>query len=271
MNHVDENVNILLNSAIQYVKDAGEWLIDLMDKPIHMKEKINQSDLVTEVDVKIEEYLCGLIREDYPSHWILSEEDSHKEHINNLIQPPEGYGWIIDPIDGTTNFIHRIPHFAISVGIVKDGFPVCGVVYNPLKKDLYSAQINGGAFLNGERIQVGAEKEISESLLATGFPAYDWKPNSDLMKHIEKIVGKARSIRIIGAASLDLCMVATGALTGFFHDGLHPWDVAAGIIILQEAGGLVTNREGNEYQLGEHTLVASNKRIHEALVSVLNN
>ena len=91
-------------------------------------------------------------------------------------------------------------------------------------------------------------------MLATGFPAYDWKPNSDAMKHIENIVGKARSVRIIGAASLDLCMVATGQLTGFFHDGLHPWDVAAGIIILKEAGGTVTNREGNEYRLGDHII-----------------
>ncbi|MBA9026388.1 inositol monophosphatase family protein [Peribacillus huizhouensis] len=270
MNQIDETVHTLLHSAITHVKNAGELLIDLMRKPIDMKEKINQSDLVTEVDVIIEEYLCGLIREDYPDHWILSEEDNAQGNKGGLSQSSEGYGWIIDPIDGTTNFIHRIPYFAISVGIVKDGFPVCGVVYNPLTKDLYSAQINGGAFLNGERIQVGSEKEISESLLATGFPAYDWKSNSDGMKHMETIVGKARSIRIIGAASLDLCMVAAGKLTGFFHDGLHPWDVAAGIIILKEAGGTVTNREGNAFRLGDHTLVASNTRIQEALVSLLN-
>ena len=149
MNQVDDIVHTLLHSAIKHVKNAGELLIDLMNKPIHMKEKINQSDLVTEVDVKIEEYLCGLIREDYPDHWILSEEDSAQGNKEKWSQPSEGYGWIIDPIDGTTNFIHQIPHFAISVGIVKDGFPVCGVVYNPLTKDLYSAQINGGAFLNG--------------------------------------------------------------------------------------------------------------------------
>lgn len=270
MNQIDHNVNTLLNSAIKYVKNAGDLLIELMNEPIHMKEKINQSDLVTEVDVKIEEYLCGLIREEYPDHWIVSEEDSAQGNNKNLSQPSEEYGWIIDPIDGTTNFIHQIPHFAISVGIVKGGFPVCGVVYNPLTKDLYSAQINGGAFLNGRRIQVGTEKEISESLLATGFPAYEWKSNSDVLKRIENIVGKARSVRIVGAASLDLCMVATGQLTGFFHDGLYPWDVAAGIIILQEAGGTVTNREGNEYRLGDQTLVASNTRIQEAFVSLLN-
>jgi myo-inositol-1(or 4)-monophosphatase len=270
MNQIDDFVNALLHSAIKYVKNAGEWLIDLMNQPIHLKEKINQSDLVTEVDVKVEEFLCRLIREEYPDHWILSEEDSAKGDQKILSELSEGYGWIIDPIDGTTNFIHQIPHFAISVGIVKDGFPVCGVVYNPLTKDLYSAQIKGGAFLNGERIQVGMEKEISESLLATGFPAYDWKSNSDAVKHIENIVGKARSVRIIGAASLDLCMVATGQLTGFFHDGLHPWDVAAGIIILQEAGGIVINREGKKYRLGDQTLVATNTHIQEALLTLLN-
>lgn len=264
------HVEDLLESAIYYAKNAGEWLIQLMNRPIHMKKKINKSDLVTEVDIKIEEHLCKFIRKDFPDHWILSEEDSAQGSKKSLSPLSKGYGWIIDPIDGTTNFIHKIPHFAISIGIVKDGLPVCGVVYNPMTKDLYSAKINSGAFLNGERIQVGTEKDISDSLLATGFPAYDWKSNSDLVKRMDNIVGVSRSVRIIGAASLDLCMVASGQLTGFFHDGLHPWDVAAGIIILQEAGGTVTNRQGQEYRLGEHTLVASNSRIQEALVTLLN-
>ncbi len=260
----------ILESAIHYVKQAGTMIEELMNKPLKWKEKVNHSDLVTEVDVQIENLLREWIHLDYPDHWILSEETSTERNpFDIMAQPPMGYGWIVDPIDGTANFFYRIPHFAISIGIVKDGIPLYGVVYNPLKEELYYAKSQGGAFLNGLPLQVGQENEINEALLATGFQATEWKSNSVVLDRISRIVGKSRNIRILGSASLDLCMVASGQLTGFWHDGLYPWDVAAGSLIIQEAGGIVTNRDGQPFRLCDQTLVASNQRIQQALLSIL--
>lgn len=270
MNKEQVSNDTLLNSAIRYVKEASQLIMGHINDPLQMKEKINHSDLVTEVDVQIEQFLCNSIKVDYPEHWILSEEACAQKDAHQMMKHPlEGYGWIIDPIDGTINFIHRIQHFAISVGIMKDGLLVCGVVYNPITKELYTAQTGAGAFLNGQQIHVGTEHEISDALLATGFQAVEWKTNSSVLEKIGKIVGKSRNVRILGAASLDLCLVASGRLTGFWHDGLYPWDVAAGSIIIQEAGGIITNRDGDPYHLSDHTLVASNQRIHQSLLSKL--
>ncbi|WP_171687187.1 inositol monophosphatase family protein [Paenibacillus planticolens] len=261
----------MMQDAIRYVKEAGRLIMNLIHKPLNIQEKKNQADLVTEVDVRSEQLLREQIIRDYPNHWILSEEndggreDSHRA----LLQPPAGYGWIIDPIDGTINFIHAIAHFAISVGIVRDGVPICGVVYNPVTNELYSARKQGGAFLNGQTIQVGKEQELGQALLATGFQAIDWKPNSVVVEQIGRMTGVVRSVRIMGAASLDLCLVASGRLTGFWHDGLYPWDVAAGMVILQEAGGAITNIEGRPFALSDNTLLASNATLHQALISVL--
>lgn len=260
----------LLNAAIRYVKEASQLIMDHLNDPLQMQEKINHSDLVTEVDIHIEQFLCRRIKDDYPEHWILSEEACVQKNAHQMMeQPPEGYGWIIDPIDGTINFIHRIHHFAISIGIMKDGLLVCGVVYNPITKELYTAGTGAGAFLNGQQIHVGTEQDISDALLATGFQAVEWRTNSSVLEKIGKIVGKSRNVRILGAASLDLCLVACGKLTGFWHDGLYPWDVAAGSIIIQEAGGVVTNRAGNPYHLSDYTLVASNRHIQSSLLRLM--
>ncbi|WP_083681795.1 inositol monophosphatase family protein [Paenibacillus sp. FSL A5-0031] len=271
MNEQLEMEDTIMRDAVRYVKEAGALILELMKQPLQIHEKKNQSDLVTIVDMQSEELLRNRIMNDYPSHWILSEEtDGCREDSHHLmLQPPLGYGWIIDPIDGTTNFIHKMAHFAISVGIIKDGIPIGGVVYNPVTDELYFGRKHGGAFLNGIPIQVGQEQELGQALLGTGFPAKEWKANSSVVEQIAKITGAARDVRIIGSASLDLCLVASGRLTGFWHDGLYPWDVAAGLIIIQEAGGKISNRAGNEFKLSDDTLVASNSYIHHSLLAVL--
>ncbi|SFM18141.1 myo-inositol-1(or 4)-monophosphatase [Paenibacillus sp. 1_12] len=271
MNEQEVYEHQILLDATRYAKEAGALILGFMKKPLQIQEKKNKSDLVTEVDVLSELYLRDQINRDYPDHWILSEEtDGAKEespYAWGKLAP--GYGWIIDPIDGTTNFIHGISHFAISIGIVKDGILVCGIVYNPVTADLYSARKQGGAFFNGSPIQVAQEQELSEALLATGFQANDWHSNSVLVEQIRRMAGTSRNVRINGAASLDLCWVASGKLTGFWHDGLYPWDVAAGILIVQEAGGVVTNGAGLAFDLSDQRLIASNLWIHNAFLSVL--
>ncbi|NQX70246.1 inositol monophosphatase [Paenibacillus alba] len=261
----------IMQDAIRYVKAAGGLIMELMKKPLQIQEKKNQADLVTKVDMHSEHFLRDQICRDYPDHWILSEEtDGGREDSHHmLLEPRQGYGWIIDPIDGTINFIHHLSHFAISIGVMKDGCPLIGIVYNPVTDELYSARKHGGAFLNDHPLHVGQEQDICEALLATGFQAKDWKPNSVVVEQIGRMTGKARSVRILGAASLDLCLVASGGLTGFWHDGLYPWDVAAGLVILQEAGGQITNAAGKPFELSDTTLVASNSVIHEALISIL--
>lgn len=271
MNKQLELEDAIMQDAIRYVKEAGALILELMIQPLQIHEKENQSDLVTVVDMQSEDLLRNRIIADYPDHWILSEEtDGGKEDAHLLlVHPPKGYGWIIDPIDGTTNFIHKMAHFAISIGIVKDGVPICGVIYNPVTDDLYFGRKQCGAFLNGIPIHVGQEQDLSQALLGTGFPAKEWKANSNVVEQIARITGVSRDVRIIGSASLDLCLVASGGLTGFWHDGLYPWDVAAGLIIVQEAGGTITNHAGEDFKLCDDTLVASNSLIHHSLLSVL--
>lgn len=266
MNHANEE--ILLQSAIAYAKQAGDLIRGRVGDLGDIQEKKNLSDLVTKVDILSETLLRNHILQDYSDHWILSEEDNGSLNSYEALQKKgPGIGWIIDPIDGTTNFIHGIPHFAVSIGIVRDQEPFIGVVYNPLTDELFHARKHFGAFRNGEPIQTGKEQRLEEALLATGFQAEEWKPQSHLMKQIDKLVGNCRNLRINGAASLDLCWVAMGRQSGFWHSGLHPWDTSAGMLIVREAGGQVTDNQGNPYQLHHDTLIASNGKIHSEFLS----
>ncbi|MCZ8516631.1 inositol monophosphatase family protein [Paenibacillus filicis] len=258
----------LLQSAIEYAKQAGDLIRGRVGNLGNIQEKKNGSDLVTQVDMLSESFLRGHILKDYSDHWILSEEDNGTLNSYEALQKKgPGLGWIIDPIDGTTNFIHEIPHFAVSIGIVRDQEPFIGVVYNPLTNELFHARKHFGAFRNGEPIQAGKQKQLSEALLAAGFQAEEWGPNSNVLHQMDKLAGTCRNLRMNGAASLDLCWVAMGRLTGFWHNGLHPWDTAAGVLIVREAGGQVTDNHGNSYQLHHDTLVASNGKIHSEFLS----
>jgi myo-inositol-1(or 4)-monophosphatase len=260
----------LYDSTIKYVKEIGIMILDRLGNTGEIEQKKNAYDLVTEVDRLSEEQLTLAIHNDYPGHWILSEEDTGQANAYEAFKAKQsGYGWIIDPIDGTTNFINRIPHYAISIGIVKDGQPIIGVVYNPMTNELYTARKSFGAYLNGTPLRVGTESKLTDAVLGTGFQALDWKAGSRLNRQIDQLSGKSRNVRILGSASLDLCWTASGRLTGFWHEGLSPWDAAAGILILEEAGGCVTDRDGNPYSLYNDSLIATNKKIHDELLKVI--
>ena len=185
-----------------------------------------------------------------------------------------GNSIIIDPIDGTTNFVNKVPHTAISVGVYKDKKPYIGVVYNPILDELYFAKNKKGAFLNGKKIKVSIEDDLQKSLLATGFPyssGENTKDLKDVIKKIENILPECQDLRRLGSASIDLCMVAKGVYEGYYEMNLKPWDVSAGIIILSEAGGTVSNIAGTTYDMfKDKYIVATNGKIHDRLLSKLD-
>lgn len=270
MNKEESYGKTLLGSAIRYAMEAGDQILSRMSAPYRVGDKINRADLVTDVDLHSERFIRERIGRDYPDHWILSEEtDGGLDAFGLMARPAPGIGWIIDPIDGTINFVHGIPHFAVSIGIVRDESLLHGVVFNPATRELFHATRGEGARLNGDPIRVGAEADIGRALLATGFQASDWRRDSVAAAQVSRIAGISRSVRILGAASLDLCMIACGRLNGFWHDGLYPWDVAAGQLIVREAGGTVTNGEGDPYAWSDKRLIASSPELHGELLSLL--
>lgn len=251
---------------IQIVKRAGQLLKEgyFSSKDVRFKAK---KDLVTKYDIAIEEFLKEEFSKAFNQFNLIAEEsDNSNLQFSNSI--------IIDPIDGTTNFVNKVPHTAISVGVYKDKKPYFAVVYNPILEELYSAKVGEGAFLNGKKIEVSTENEFQKSLISTGFPytsATNKDDLNDVIKKLEIIIPRCQDIRRLGSASLDLCFVAKGVYEGYYEMNLKAWDVSAGIIILTEAGGKFTNIKGDKYTLFEDKyIVASNGLIHEELIKNLN-
>lgn len=250
---------------IQIIKEASKILKDgfYVKNDVTFKAK---KDLVTTYDVAVETFLKEAFKKEFPSFSVIAEESDNSEiEFKDSI--------IIDPIDGTTNFVNGVPHTAISVGVYKNKKPFIGVVYNPILDELYSAKVGEGAFLNGEKINVSQEDVLQKALIATGFP-YSSGTNSDdldmVINQMRAILPASQDIRRLGSAALDLCYVAKGTYEGFYEMNLKAWDVSAGIIILSEAGGKVSNLDENEYTLFEDKyIVATNGNIHKELIKKL--
>lgn len=242
--------------------EAGEILKRKFGKVrrINFKGEIN---IVTEADCISQEYIKKSIKEKYPDHSILSEEDLE-------IKSSAPFRWIVDPLDGTTNFAHGLPIFAVSIAVEYEGEIFTGVVYNPISKELFWAERGEGAFLGKRRIKVSETNSLSKALLATGFP-YDIREDSNNnLNHFSNFALKAQAIRRLGAAALDLCYVACGRFDGFWELKLFPWDVAAGILIVEEAGGKITDFKGFPTDIYSKEIVASNGKIHNEMIKVLN-
>ena len=251
---------------IKIIKNAGKILKEgfYTDKNISFKAK---KDLVTQFDVAVEKYLKKKFSKKFKGFNIIAEEsDNANIEFNNSI--------IIDPIDGTTNFVNGVPHTAISVGVYKNKKPYLAVVYNPILDELYTAKIGKGAYLNGKKLKVSQENNFQKALLATGFPyssGNDENDLNDVIKKIKDVLPLCQDLRRLGSASIDLCYVARGTFDGYYEMNLKPWDVSAGVLILTEAGGMVSNISGNEYNLFEDKyLVATNGKIHNELIKNLN-
>lgn len=254
------------NKLIKIVKEAGKMLKEgyFSQKEITFKAK---KDLVTTYDVAIENFLKESFAKEFTDFTIIAEEsDNANIEFKDSI--------IIDPIDGTTNFVNQVPHTCVSVGVYKDKKPYMGIVYNPIMDELYFAEVGQGAFLNEKKIQVSDEKELITSLISTGFPYTSGTNQEDLddvMNRLRKILPICQDIRRFGSAALDLCYVAKGMYEGYYEMNLKAWDASAGIIILSEAGGKFSNEKGEEYTLFEDKyVVATNGFIHEKLLETIN-
>jgi myo-inositol-1(or 4)-monophosphatase len=235
---------------------------------IHLKGVI---DPVTESDLQAQEIIMALIRHHFPEHEFLAEEEvgeGAQEH-SPLPQQTSIPRWIIDPLDGTVNFAHGFPMFCVSIAFEVNGILEYGVVYEPLRDELFEAKRGGGAFLNGEAIRVSTVKRLEGALLATGFP-YDIRERlPETLARMGRILGVAQGVRRAGSAALDLAYVAAGRLDGFWEEHLKPWDTAAGILLVQEAGGQITTIEGESYRLASPTILASNGQLHGEIVKKL--
>lgn len=251
---------------IEIIKEAGKILKDgyFSNKEVTFKAK---KDLVTKYDVAVENFLKDKFTNEFKDFNVIAEEsDNSNIEFNDSI--------IVDPIDGTTNFVNQVPHTCISVGVYKGKKPYIGIVYNPILDELYEAQIGQGAFLNGKKLEVSKENNFEKSLVATGFPYSNSTNQDDLNDVIEKIrtiLPQCQDIRRLGSAAIDLCFIARGTYEAYYEMNLKAWDVSAGIIILQEAGGKFTSLDGSNYKLFEDKyIVASNGLVHDELIKLLN-
>jgi myo-inositol-1(or 4)-monophosphatase len=227
-------------------------------------EKKGPIDLVTPADVEVERQFRSLVHARFPDHGVLGEETG-----TDLRGRGSRFRWIVDPIDGTTNFAHGLALFCVSIALELDGQIALGVVYDPMAEELFAAERGGGARLNGAPLAVSTRSLLGDALVCTGFPYTVQQVRRRQVETFSAFLGATRAVRRLGSAALDLCYVAAGRFDGFWEKQLHPWDIAAGLLIVAEAGGTVTNYEGEPVDLFQGELVASNGRLHRPMLDVI--
>lgn len=257
------NLDKALNFAMETVREAGAVLRGYYRNGVTIKYK-GEIDLITEADRASEELILKRIRSTYPDCAILAEESGASANTSSAV-------WIVDPLDGTTNFAHGLPIFSVTLALVIEGVIEVGVTYDPIYDELYTAQRGQGAYLNGERIHVSAVPTLDKALLVTGFP-YDRRtnPNNNIRQFTDFSL-RAQGVLRLGSAALDLAAVAAGRLDGYWEWRINPWDVAAGVLMVLEAGGQVTMPDGSPLDLFARQVVASNGLIHAGMIGVLAN
>lgn len=249
----------ILHNVENICKNAGKEMVAARNAGFSVSTK-TLNNLVTEVDKNIEIFLVNELQTLLPGSGFIAEEGTGSRSDNY-------FNWIIDPIDGTTNFIHNIPAYCISVALHHNDFGlVLGVIYDPLRHESFAAFKNGGAFLNGTRLNQDSELVLNDALLATGFPYDDFEREVAYFDTIKSLTHTTRGLRRLGSAALDLAYVASSRFGAFFEYGLNPWDVAAGILLVQESGGICTDFGGNNNMLFNEEIVASNANIHNEIL-----
>lgn len=253
----------MLSIAIEAAKEAGKFLKYNVGKVKNIEMKQGEErNLVSEIDKGSEERIITIIRRHFPTHAILAEESGASTTSSD-------YMWVIDPLDGTTNFLHGVPIFCVTIAVAYKGELVAGVVYDPNLDELFTAEKGSGSYLNGRRLTVSSTPKLINSLLVTGFP-YDIAQNPEnAIGHFVNFLVEAQGIRRLGSAALDLSYVAAGRFDGFWEVNLNPWDMAAGMLFVREAGGRVTDFAGAESSIYKKQVLASNGIIHDAMLQVL--
>jgi len=259
--------------AINCAAKAGEWIKSKLGTVTQLDMKYSMHDLVTEVDKGSERMIRNLVGTHFPHHSFLGEEgvEPGPEASAKALQDKSGseYLWIVDPIDGTTNFVHGFPFYSVSIALAHRGEVIVGVVYDPSRDELFVAERGKGAYVHGRKMQVSQDPALSRSLVATGFPADQHEALPANLLGIQAIAPKVRNLRVAGSAALHLAYVAAGRLSGFWEHNLSAWDIAAGSLLVEEAGGRMSDMSGEPYHLGVRNVVASNGLIHEELVGAL--
>ena len=252
----------LLQITKKLAHDAGSMALEHLKRGVRVDKK-GANDLVTEADKACEKLIIDTIRRNFPSHSILSEEAGE-------IKGDGEYKWVIDPIDGTTNFAQGIPLFSISIAVIYKGLPIIGVVEVPALKETFWAKKDQGAFLNKRRIHVSTKGDFTDALLSTGFPYDRESPRTDMTHKLYKAFHqKSRGIRRMGSAAMDLAYIAAGRMDGTFHYNLEPWDIAAGKLIVEEAGGMVTDMDGSMLKPKKGMMLASNGVLHQGMIDTI--
>jgi myo-inositol-1(or 4)-monophosphatase len=252
----------MLNIAVKAARRAGNLIHRAADNLDHLTvTKKSHADYVSEVDRAAERIIIEALQQAYPKHAILAEESG--------AQGESEYVWIIDPLDGTTNFLHGVPQYAVSIGLQHNGVMTQAVVYDPTSNDLFTATRGSGAYLNDKRLRVSKRKEMADSLIGTGFPYTRFENMQAYMAIFGELMQKTAGLRRPGAASLDLAWVAAGRYDGFFETGLKPWDIAAGALLITEAGGIVSDLAGNQNFMTSGHVCAGNPFIQEQLLQII--
>ncbi|OGT51082.1 MAG: inositol monophosphatase [Gammaproteobacteria bacterium RIFCSPHIGHO2_12_FULL_42_13] len=254
-----------LNIAIQAARAAAKVVVryvDQIDKVV-ISEK-SAHDFVTQVDQQSEAIIIETIQHVYPNHAILAEESGE-------LSGHSEYTWIIDPLDGTRNFVHGFPHFSISIAVLKNNQPEIGLVYDPIRQELFTASQGQGAYANNRRMRVSTAKKLDNTLIGTGFPFRNRDKTEACFDFIKKIFSQCGDIRRTGSAALDLAYVAAGRLDAFWEMGLGPWDIAAGAILIKEAGGVITDFQGGDAYLKTGNVACGNIKIHQVLLSEITD
>ena len=253
---------LFLTTAIEAVIKAGDLQMARFGGDLQIQKK-GTIDLVTDVDVAVERMFRALIAERFPDHQVLAEE------MGGAAAAPAGPCWVFDPIDGTTNFAHGLPIFCSSLALEIDGVAEVAAVYDPTRKELFTAERGGGAFLNGRPLRVSSAERLVDAMLVTGFPYDVHSRVEEIVGLFGAFVGEVRAVRRLGSAAIDLCYVAAGRLDGFWESDLKAWDIAGGALIVEEAGGTITNMAGEPFTSRGGHVLASNTHLHAPMLEVI--
>lgn len=252
----------MLNFAIETARDAGQLLLEKFGRKLTVSKK-GDINLVTEADLASEALIVERIKSYYPKHAILAEESGETK-----VDGAGEWKWIIDPLDGTTNFAHGYPCWSVTIALEHNGKVVIGVTFDPTRNELFAAERGHGASLNNKPIGVSETEDLADALIVTGFP-YDFKRREDFARHLTAFLLQSRGVRRDGSAAIDMAYLACGRFDGFWEEGLNPWDMAAGVLLVEEAGGQVSGYDNSKFSIYSPPILASNGLIHTQMANIL--